>query len=58
LEQVKFEEVAMKKSTELIKFFIKIAILAVASSATGLFSEGQEVPFELITLDETASCMA
>jgi hypothetical protein len=48
----------MKKSTELIKFFIKVAILAVAYSATGIFSEGEEVPFEIITLDETTSCMA
>ena len=48
----------MKKSTELIKFFIKIAILAVANSATGNFSEGKEVSFESITLDEITSCKA
>lgn len=57
-QQVKFEEVAMKKSTELIKFFIKVAILAVAYSATGFFSEGEEASFEIVTLDEVTSCMA
>jgi hypothetical protein len=42
----------MKKSTELIKFFIKIAILAVAGSTTGIFSEDEGVSFDAITLDE------
>ena len=48
----------MKTSTALIKFFIRIAILAVADAASGIFSEGEEVPVEFITLDETTSCMA
>ena len=47
----------MKKSTELIKFFIKVAILAAADSATSNFSDGEEAPFRIITLDETANCM-
>ena len=47
----------MKKSTELIKFFIKVAILAVAYSASGIFSEGETVPFTIVTLDEMTSCI-
>lgn len=47
----------MKKSTELIKFFIKVAILAVAYAAAGFFSEGGEGSFEIVTLDETMDCM-
>lgn len=47
----------MKKSTELIEFFIKVAILAAAYSATGTFPEGEEVPFETIILDEMAGCL-
>ena len=46
----------MKKSDELIKFFIKVAILAVANSATDNFSEGGEVPFEIVTLDDLTNC--
>jgi len=48
----KKEDKAMKKSTELIKFFIKVAILAIAYSSSGVFSEGGEFPFEIVTLDE------
>jgi len=47
----------MKKSTELIEFFIKVAILAVAYSATGNFPEGEEIPFETINLDEMTGCL-
>jgi len=47
----------MKKSTELIKFFIKVAILAVADFATSNFSDGEEVSFGFITLDEPTNCM-
>lgn len=56
-QQVKMEEKAMKKSTELIWFFVQAAILAAAYAATGFFPEGGEGHFEIITLDETSSCM-
>ena len=52
------EDKAMKKSTELIKFFIKVAILAVAYSSTDIFPEGEEFPFEILTLDEMTSSTA
>ena len=48
----------MKKSNELIKFFIKVAILAAAYSAAGNFPEGEEIPFEAITLDEMTNYAA
>ena len=53
----KFEDKAMKKSTTLIRFFVRIAILAVAYAAAGFFSEGGEGTFEIVTLDETMDCM-
>jgi hypothetical protein len=51
------EDKAMKKSTELIEFFIKVAILAAAEYAIGIVSEGEEIPFETINLDEMTGCL-
>jgi hypothetical protein len=51
------EDKAMKKSTTLIRFFVQVAILAVAYAAAGFFSEDWEGPFEIVTLDETMDCM-
>jgi hypothetical protein len=53
----KFEDKAMKKSTTLIRFFVRIAILAVAYAAAGFSSVGGEGTFEIVTLDETMDYM-
>jgi hypothetical protein len=54
----KMEDRAMKTSTTLIWFFVQVALLAVTYAATGISGEGEESHFEIVTLDETTSCIA